>query len=316
MIKSHTIENNFLRIKTLNMGATLFEVFHKRKKTNLILNLDKISSYKNNRNYLGATCGRYANRIKNAQFVINQTKYSLTKNEGKNILHGGKKGFDSKIWEIKDSSNLHVTYNYTSPDGEEGFPGELRSTCKYLLKDNNLHILMKAKSSKTTHVNLVNHAYWNLDKVKKNIFNHELFINADYYLENDKGNIPTGKRINVKNTQFDFRNISNIGDKIQQKGSGFDENYIIKKNSSFVAKLISPGSKIQLSLFSDQPGVQFYSGQYLRFTSKSKKIRPYQGLCLETQNFPNSPNNKKFPSSLVSPGQTYRHNMKFKISDI
>ena len=175
---------------------------------------------------------------------------------------------------------------------------------------------MKAKSSKTTHVNLVNHTYWNLDKVKKNIFNHELSINADYYLENDKGNIPTGKRINVKNKQFDFRNISNIGDKIQQKGSGFDENYIIKKNSSFVAKLISPGSKIQLSLFSDQPGVQFYSGQYLSFMSKSKKIRPYQGLCLETQNFPNSPNNKKFPSSLVSPGQTYRHNMKFKISDI
>ena len=121
MIKSYTIENKFLRIKTLNLGATLFEVFYKKKKTNLILNLDKIQSYKNNKNYIGSICGRYANRIENAKFKINNKNYNLVKNEGKNMLHGGKKGFDSKFWQIKDSSRHHITYEYISKDGEETF---------------------------------------------------------------------------------------------------------------------------------------------------------------------------------------------------
>jgi len=316
MIKSHTLENKYLRIKTLNLGATLFEVFHKKKKINLILNLDKISSYKKNKNYLGSTCGRYANRIKNAQFKIRNRIYKLSRNEGKNILHGGKKGFDSKMWSVKNSSKNHVTYKYISPDGEEGFPGELTSLCTFLLKDSCLHISICAVSSKITHVNIVNHAYWNLDKIKKNIFGHNLFINSDYFLENDKDNIPTGKKVSVKNTQFDFRNLANIGDKIKKKGSGFDENFIIRKNSNLIAKLISPKSKIQLSIFSNQPGVQFYTGQNLMYFSKNKKLNPHHGLCLETQNFPNSPNNKKFPSSLLNSSQTYQHNIKFKINDI
>tara|TARA_B100000965_G_scaffold206951_1_gene172926 strand:- start:405 stop:1355 length:951 start_codon:yes stop_codon:yes gene_type:complete len=316
MIRSHTLENKFLRIRTLNLGATLFEVFHKKKKINLILNLDKISSYKKNENYLGSTCGRYANRIKNAQFKIKNTTYKLSKNEGKNILHGGKNGFDSKIWSLKDLSNNHITYKYISPDGEEGFPGELTSFCTFMLKDNCLNISITAISSKTTHVNIVNHAYWNLDKIKKNVFGHDLCINSDYYLENDKKSIPTGKKVNVRKTKFDFRKMANIGDKIEKKGSGFNNNYIVRKNNNLIARLISQKSKIKLSIFSNQPGVQFYTGQNLRYSSKYKKICPYQGLCLETQKFPNSPNNKKFPSTLLKPRQTYRHNIKFKISDI
>ena len=316
MIKSHTLENNYLRIKTLNLGATLIEVFHKPKKINLILNLEKVSSYKNNKNYLGSTCGRYANRIKNAQFKINNKKYKLSKNENNNILHGGKHGFDSKIWELSNSSNQHITYKYISADGEEGFPGELTTFCKFHLIKNNLHISIKAKSTKSTHVNIVNHAYWNLDKIKKNIFRHNLLINSDYFLENDKENIPTGKKMSVKNTYFDFRNISNIGDKIEKKGSGFDENFVIRSNTNLIAKLISPKSKIQLSIFSNQPGVQFYTGQHLNYSSKYKKLKAYQGLCLETQNFPNSPNNKKFPSSLIQTSKNYIHNIKFKIKDI
>tara|TARA_B100001109_G_C18818149_1_gene453106 strand:- start:267 stop:1217 length:951 start_codon:yes stop_codon:yes gene_type:complete len=316
MIKSYTLENKYLRIKTLNLGATLFEVFHKKKKINLILNLDKISSYKKNKNYLGSTCGRYANRIKNAQFKIKNKKYKLTKNAGRNILHGGKKGFDSKIWLLKDLSKNHITYKYISPDGEEGFPGELTSFCKFFLKDNCLNISIQAISSNITHVNIVNHAYWNLDKIKKNIFGHKLFINSDFFLENDKDNIPTGKKVSVKNTQFDFRNLTNIGDKIKKKGSGFDENFIVRNNSNLIAKLISQKTNIQLSVYSNQPGVQFYTGQNLRYFSKNKKLYPYQGMCLETQKFPNSPNNIKFPSSLLKARQTYRHNMKFKISDI
>ena len=316
MIKSHTIENKFLRVKTLNMGATLYEVYHKKKKINLILNLDKISSYQNNKNYLGSTCGRFANRIKNAQFKIKNTTYKLSKNEGKNILHGGDKGFDSKIWTIKKSSSNTIEYQYISQDGEEGFPGELISFCKFSLQDNCLNISIKAKSSKTTHVNIVNHAYWNLEKIKKDIFGHSLYINSDYYTEMDKDNIPTGKKISVNNSTYDFRKTANIGDKIIEKGSPYDENYIIRKQSRLIAKLTSPKSKIQLTVFSNQPAVQFYSGQYLKFLSKSKVLKAHQGMCLETQCFPNSPNNKKFPSSLLKPKETYLHNMKFKISDI
>ena len=191
MIKSQTIENKFLRVKTLNIGATLFEVFYKKKKINLILNLGNISSYKNNKNYLGATCGRYANRIKKAQFQIKGVKYKLTKNEGKNILHGGKKGFDSKIWQVKSFSKSHISYYCISPDKDQGFPGELYSSCDYSITNSTLKINISAQTSKTTHVNLVNHAYWNLDKIKKDIFDHHVQINSNQYLENDSENIPT-----------------------------------------------------------------------------------------------------------------------------
>jgi aldose 1-epimerase len=300
-------------VKTLNIGATLFEVFHKKKKINLILNLGKISSYNKNKNYLGATCGRYANRIKNAQFKIKGVNYKLSKNEGKNILHGGKKGFDSKIWHIKNSSKSHITYYYISPDKEEGFPGELYTTCSYSLDKYTLKINMNARTSYTTHVNLVNHAYWNLEKIKKNIFNHCVRINANNYLENDKENIPTGKIIKVDGTHFDFRKLRRIGESISNKTNGFDENFIIKNNSRFVAKIYSPKSKIELKIFSNQPGVQFYTGQHLRYVNQNKRINKYQGMCFETQGFPNAPNNIKFPSTLLNPSQTYKHNIRFVI---
>tara|TARA_Y100000996_G_C22491761_1_gene630516 strand:+ start:13 stop:963 length:951 start_codon:yes stop_codon:yes gene_type:complete len=316
MIKSHTIENKFLRIKTLNLGATLFEVFYKKKKTNLILNLDKIQSYKNNKNYLGSICGRYANRIENAKFKINNKNYNLVKNEGKNMLHGGKKGFDSKFWQIKDASRHHITYEYISKDGEEGFPGELKTTCRYSIINNKISLLLKAKTNKPTHLNLVNHTYWNLEKNKKDIFDHYLMLNSDYYLENNKSNIPTGKKVNVTGTYYDFRKSKNIGEIIKKKGSGFDENFIIRNNSTLIAKLQSPKNRINLSLYSNQPGVQFYTGQHLKFRSKNKIIKKYQGLCLETQYYPNSPNNKKFPSTLLFPKKSYRHYMKFVISEI
>ena len=229
MIKSHTIENKFLRVKTLNIGATLFEVFYKKKKINLILNLGNISSYKNNKNYLGATCGRYANRIKKAQFQIKGVKYKLTKNEGKNILHGGKKGFDSKIWQVKSFSKSHISYYCISPDKDQGFPGELYSSCDYSIANSTLKINISAQTSKTTHVNLVNHAYWNLDKIKKDIFDHHVQINSNQYLENDSENIPTGRVMNVKGTRFDFKKSTRIRDKFTNKFKGFDENFIIKK---------------------------------------------------------------------------------------
>ena len=315
MIKSHIIENEFLRIKTINFGATLFEVFYKPKKTNLILNLDKIQSYKKNKNYLGSICGRFANRIENAKFKIHNKNYNLVKNEGKNMLHGGRQGFDSKFWQIKKFSREHIAYQYISIDGEQGFPGELKTTCKYSIQGNKLFLTIKANSSKPTHVNLVNHAYWNLEKNKKTIFDHYLMLNSDYYLENNKNNIPTGKLINVEGTYYDFRKLKKIGDFIEKKGSGFDENFIIRSKSKLVSRLLSKKNKIELSLYSNQPGVQFYTGQHLKYHSKNKIIKKYQGLCLETQFYPNSPNNKKFPSTLITPNNTYNHNMRFVINE-
>ena len=316
MIKSHTIENKFLRVKTLNIGATLFEVFYKKKKINLILNLGNISSYKNNKNYLGATCGRYANRIKKAQFQIKGVKYKLTRNEGKNILHGGKKGFDSKIWQVKSFSKSHISYYCISPDKDQGFPGELYSSCDYSIANSTLKINISAQTSKTTHVNLVNHAYWNLDKIKKDIFDHHVQINSNQYLENDSENIPTGRVMNVKGTRFDFKKSTRIRDKFTNKFKGFDENFIIKKNSKFVAKIQSPKSNITLKIFSNQPGVQFYTGQHLKYSSNRIKIKKYQGMCFETQGFPNAPNNRKFPSTQLNPSQIYKHQMKFEIGEI
>ena len=314
MIKSHTLENKYLRIKTLNIGASLFEVFDKKKKINLILNL---GSYKNylykNKHYLGSTCGRYANRIRNAYFIIKEKKYLLNHNEGKNILHGGKKGFSHQIWSVAERSYSGISYRYDSKHLEEGFPGNVSVICKYQIKDNFLNIKFTATTDQNTHINLVNHAYWNLNYDKSTIHNHDLLINSKKYLKNDKYNIPDGKKINTKDSPYDFQKMTNIGDKLKIVKKGFDENFIINQKSKFVAKLYSPSSKIFLTFKSNQPGLQLYTGQHLSFKDKRKTLTPYNGICLETQAFPNSPNNSAFPSTLLRPGSKYVHNISVKI---
>ena len=314
MIKSHTLENQFLKIKTINIGASLYEVIDKRKKINLILNLGNFKNYLKNKPYLGATCGRFANRIKNGQFKINSKTYKLSKNEGRNILHGGHQGFDSKVWKIKAQTSNSITYEYLSPHLEEGFPGNLKVQCKYQIHKNSLKIIFSAQSDQKSHVNLVNHAYWNLNKLKTTIFDHFLLINANSYLKNDSSNIPTGEYKNVNKTPYDFRQFRHIGQQIELNRKAFDENFVLNKRQKFAACLWSPHSGILLSIKTNQPGIQFYSGQYLRHKSSKKTLSPFQGLCLETQAFPNSPNNKKFPSSLVLPKKKYLHEVSFLIN--
>ena len=314
MIKSHTLENQYLKIKTINIGASLYEVIDKRKKINLILNLGNYKNYLNNKSYLGATCGRYANRIKNAQFKINAKTYKLSNNEGRNILHGGYEGFDSKVWEIKRQTSNSITYEYLSPHLEEGFPGNVKVQCKYQINKNSFKIIFSAQSDQKSHINLVNHAYWNLNKSKNNIFDHFLLINANSYLKNDSFNIPTGEYKKVNKTPYDFRQFRHIGQQIELNHGPFDENFVLNKKQKFAACLWSPHSDILLSIRTNQPGIQFYSGQHLRNKSSKKTLSPFQGLCLETQAFPNSPNNKKFPSTLVSPEKKYLHEMNFLIT--
>jgi len=324
-ISCSTIENKYLRIKTLNIGATLFEVFHKDKKVNLILNLGSKDNYKSKNFYVGSTCGRFAGRISKSRFIIGNKKYKLSNNEGKNLLHGGKKGFDRLIWKKTKHLKQKIVYKIQSPHLDQGFPGNLLVKCIFELKKNNFIIKYEYVSDKLTHVNLTNHSYWNLNlNKKKNIFNHDLKINANQYLDVNNYLIPTGKIKIVNNSINDFRQYSNIGKKIKLNSikkikkisktinqSGFDLTYVKnKKPGNFIASLKNKESKIKIDLYTDLPGVQLYTSQSLKY---KKKLFPYQGVCLETQFFPESPNINKFPSTLIKPQRLYKYFTKFKI---
>ena len=324
-ISCSTIENKYLRIKTLNIGATLFEVFHKDKKVNLILNLGSKDNYKSKNFYVGSTCGRFAGRISKSRFIIGNKKYKLSNNEGKNLLHGGKKGFDRLIWKKTKHLKQKIVYRIQSPHLDQGFPGNLLAKCVFELKKNNFFIKYEYVSDKLTHVNLTNHSYWNLNlNKKKNIFNHDLKINANQYLDVNNYLIPTSKIKSVNNSINDFRQYSNIGNKIKLNSikkikkisktinqSGFDLTYVKnKKPGNFIASLKNKESKIKIDLYTDLPGVQLYTSQSLKY---KKKLFPYQGVCLETQFFPESPNINKFPSTLTKPQKLYKYFTKFKI---
>jgi aldose 1-epimerase len=307
------IENKFLRINTLNYGASLYEVYHKRKKINLILNLGSKNNYKYKNASVGATCGRYAGRISNSTFNIFDKKLILSKNDGKNTLHGGKKGFAILPWKkIKKTKNI-ISYQLISKDSDQGFPGNLIINCTYQLKNNFLIIKYDYKSDKATHVNLTNHSYWNLEKNNKNkIFDHEVRINSKKYLEINNNLIPTGKYKNIKKTIYDFSKFTKIRQKlnflmnrkVHQKMKGFDTTFVIQKNfKNYVASLKNSKTKIKIDFFSNLPGLQLYSAQNLNY---KKKLLPYQGICLETQYFPDAPNKKNFPSTLIKPNKNYK----------
>ena len=319
-VESSVIQNKYFRVQTLNYGASLYEVFHKSKKINLILNLGSIKNYRFKHPSVGSTCGRYAGRISNSKFHISKNKYILNSNEGKNTLHGGKTGFSKLPWRKIKQTKDKIVYQLYSPNNDQGFPGNLIVVCTYHLKNKFLNIKYEYKSDKKTHVNLTNHSYWNLEKDKKQmIYNHELKLNSNKYLQVNKNLIPTGNIKSVKNSVYDFLKFQNIkkklsffkNKKIDIKHKGFDTTYIVKKSSkNFVGSLKNYKSKIQVDFFSNLPGVQFYTSQNLNY---KKKLFPYQGICLETQYFPDAPNKKNFPSTLIKPNKRYTCFTKIKI---
>ena len=319
-VESSVIQNKYLRVKTLNYGASLYEVYHKSKKINLILNLGSKKNYRYKHPSVGSTCGRYAGRISNSKFHISKNKYILNSNEGKNTLHGGKTGFSKVPWKKIKQTKDKIVYQLYSPNNDQGFPGNLIVVCTYHLKNRFLNIEYEYKSDKKTHVNLTNHSYWNLEKDKNQmIYNHELKLNSNKYLQVNKNLIPTGKIKSVKNSVYDFLKFQNIkkklsffkNKKIDIKHKGFDTTYIVKKSSkNFVGSLKNYRSKIQVDFFSNLPGVQFYTSQNLNY---KKKLFPYQGICLETQYFPDAPNKKNFPSTLIKPNKRYTCFTKIKI---
>ena len=275
--------------------------------------------------YFGAIVGRYGNRIGGARFSLNGMEYMLAKNDGANHLHGGIRGFDKRLWTAKPLSLQSLELAYLSKDGEEGYPGNLSATVTYTLTDaNELKIEYSATTDKETVVNLTNHSYFNLAG-DGDILGHQVMISADRFTPVDKGLIPTGELKSVAGTPFDFRVAKAIGERIEQKdeqlifGRGYDHNWVLNRTGAGLesaAKVTDPKSGRVLEVLTTEPGLQFYTGNFLdgSLQGKGRAYTRRSAFCLETQHFPDSPNKPGFPSTVLKPGGAYKTTTVFRFS--
>ena len=322
---------NGVEVKLLSRGATLAEWLVPDKNGKLadcVFGFDDVAGYESKGNgYFGATVGRVGNRIAGGKFKLDGKEYTLTKNDGPNTLHGGgKRSFDKVIWTgMQNANSQGVTFKYVSPDGEEGFPGKLTARVTYTLNDKNeLRIDYEAMTTKDTPINLTNHAYFNLSGAgSPTILDHELMLAADHYTPVDETLIPTGEIAPVEGTPLDFREFHKIGERVDQlndkPGKGYDHNFVLNNqtgNLALAAKVRDPKSGRVLSVYTTEPGVQFYGGNFLDgVKGKGGKAYKYRSaLCLETQHYPNSVNEPKFPSAILKPGKTYKHTCVYQIT--
>jgi len=297
----------------------------------VVLGHDSLDGYLVNPPYFGVIVGRYANRIGNATFTLDGVKYTLAKNNGPNSLHGGVNGFNKQVWEaktIKDPTGVGVTFSYTSKDGEEGYPGNLKVEVTYVLTDENqLVIDYEATTDKATPLNLSQHSYFNLaGEGSGDILGHHLTLNADRFTPVDKTLIPTGEIRSVQGTPLDFTKSTAIGARINDDydqlvvGRGYDHNFVINRKDdspTLAARVHEPTSGRVLEVFTTEPAVQFYSGNFLDGTITGKHGHVYKqrnGFCLETQHYPDSPNHPDFPSTILRPGATFHSQTIFKFS--
>jgi aldose 1-epimerase len=289
-----------------------------------VLGFDSLAGYLAKPPYFGATIGRYANRIQAGKFKIKDTFYNLATNNGKNHLHGGLKGFDKVVWEAKTISDSIpcLVLTYLSKDHEEGYPGNLKVRVEFTLtEDNSLSIEYFAETDKATPVNLANHSYFNLSgDVNNDILQETLLINAHNYTPVDTTLIPTGEIKAVEKTNFDFTTPHKIGERIAQITGGYDHNYVLDKSSDISVEAVALKDSltgIQLSIFTTEPGIQFYSGNFLDGSIRNrdgKPIKQHSALCLEPQHFPNSPNIPTFPTTILEPGGKYHSLSRYRIS--
>ncbi len=316
-----------MEAKITNYGGIVTQLHvpdNKGKPGDVVLGYDKLASYIEASPYFGCITGRYANRIAKGRFTIEGTEYKLATNNGDNHLHGGDVGLDKKVWTVKEVQGVGragIELSYTSPDGEEGYPGNLNCKVTYWLTvQNELEIQYEATTDKATHINLTHHSYFNLAGAGSgDILNHEVEILADKFVPTDAGNIPLGDLASVKGTPFDFLTPHTVGERIGQEdqqlkvGKGYDHNWVINptgKGLELAARVTEKNSGRVMEVLTDQPGIQFYTGNFLDGSNVGKGGKIYKhrnAFCLETQKFPDSPNNPSYPSSLLEPGQTYRH---------
>jgi aldose 1-epimerase len=295
--------------------------------TDVVIGFDSLTTYQVAGDFYGAIIGRYGNRIGRATFNLEGKTYNLSVNNGPNTLHGGKEGFDAKVWDAKQLNDHSLEINYLSKDGEMGFPGNLTVKVVYDLQDDNsLKISYEATTDKPTVVNLTNHAYWNLNGCcSGTILNHALQIDADAYTPVDTTLIPTGKIAPIVGTPFDFRTLTAIGLRIEQKdeqlknGKGYDHNWVLNQHdiSKPITTLVGDKTGIQMQVYTTEPGIQFYSGNFMagKYIIKGGVKNDFRtGLCLETQHYPDSPNKPAFPSTELKPGQTYKTTSIYKFS--
>ena len=296
----------------------------------VVQGFDNLAGYLQPEPYFGALIGRYGNRIGHAQFTLDGVTHHLAKNDGDNTLHGGIKGFDKQVWKAREVSKEPpaVELTYLSKDGEEAFPGNLSVTVVYTLTDaNELKIDYKATTDKDTVLNLTNHSYFNLaGQGSGDILKHEIMINADRFTPVDAGLIPTGELKSVAGTPFDFRKPVAIGahindnDEQLKRGKGYDHNFVLNRTGSglsLAARVAEATSGRIMEVLTTQPGVQFYTGNFLDGTLHGKGGKVYGhrfALCLETQHFPDSPNKPQFPTTELKPGQTYHQTTVYRFS--
>jgi len=320
---------NGMAVKIINYGATVTQILVPGKKGEMgdvVLGFDSLRGYlQPNNPYFGCVVGRYANRIANAKFTLDGKEYTLAANNSGNTLHGGLKGFDKVIWKLKgkEINDKHsiLEFQYLSKDGEEGYPGNVDVTVTYsLLPANELKIDYIATSDKSTPVNLTNHSYFNLSAgADSTILDHELMLKADKYTPVNSQLIPTGKINPVKGTAMDFTTPKKIGKEITLV-EGYDHNWILNRTGNepeLIGTLYHAPSGRFMEVFTTEPGVQFYSGNFLdgSLTGKSgKKYVKHAGLCLETQHYPDSPNQPAFPNTILKPGDVYRQTTIYKFS--
>ena len=337
MMYTLTNQNGFVA-KISEYGATLVSLEvpdRDGKLADVTLGYDDLAGYENDSSFMGCAVGRFGNRIAGGKFAIEGKEYTLeTNNDPGGIpctLHGGKEGFNQKVWqgeEVEKDKARGVKLTYTSADGEEGFPGELETTVTYWLTDDNeLIFQVEASTDQTTPVNIVHHSYWNLSgEAGTTILDHELQLLADEFLPTNEGLIPTGEKLSVYNTPMDFTKFKTIGKELEADyeplkfAGGYDHCWVLRdleegQSVRLAARVRDPKSGRVMEVFTDQPGIQFYCGNFLDGRTSGKggvKYPKHGGLCLESQLFPDSPNQKDFPDSLLKEGEVYRHTLVHK----
>lgn len=335
-VYKYLLKNDKCEVELITYGGIITSIKVPDLNGNLIdvaLGFNDFDSYLEGHPYFGAIVGRYANRIDNGSFSIDDNDYSIPINNNGTSLHGGIKGFDKVNWNVVSYDSINhnsIKLNYLSKHMEEGYPGNLNTYVKYTLtEDNELVVEYQAETDKPTVLNLTQHTYFNLSgESSGDILDHNLLINADSFLPVNEKIIPTGEIKSVENTPFDFRKIKKIGkdinieDKQLKLGNGYDHCWVLNdynKKSRKIGEVNSNKTKINMEIFSDLPGVQLYTGNFLDGSLNSKKDLKYinrSGFCLETQFYPNSPNNQNFPSTKLEPGKKFYSKTSFKFSII